>query len=98
MLTRAAAVVLIYDQFDRCTNAHTRKNGRAHYGAQELRELLDAIYGGPPSEEAEKLDGIEPLEGMRRCSICKQDLGRDKDTKLLPTMQQVHAACVGSAE
>lgn len=93
--TRADAVALIYDQFDRCTHAHERKKGREHYGAQELRELLDAIYGGPPVGEDEKLDGIEPHEGMRRCPICRQDLRGLSDTKLLPTGQQVHAACVG---
>lgn len=98
-ISRSEAVTLIYDQFDRCTNAHTRKNDRAHYGAQELRELLDAIYGGPPSEASEMLDGIEPHTGMRRCPICRQELGWGiGDVKLLPDLQQVHTACADRAE
>ena len=28
----------------------------AHYGAQELRELLDYIYGGEPKTAAEKIN------------------------------------------
>lgn len=92
--TRAEAVSLIYSQFDRCTQSHTRKRHREHYGAQELRELLDAIYGGPPSEESERLDSMAPHGGMRRCPICRQDLGwKIGETKLLPNGDEVHAAC-----
>lgn len=28
---------------------------QTHYGIQELRELLDFIYGGPPIDDSERL-------------------------------------------
>lgn len=32
-----------------------REKPRWHYGKQELRDLLDFIYGGPPASEDEEL-------------------------------------------
>ena len=31
------------------------KAGQWHYGKQELRELLDFIYGGPPESDEERV-------------------------------------------
>lgn len=32
------------------------KGSQLHYGRQELRELLDFIYGGPPENDDERVD------------------------------------------
>lgn len=32
-----------------------QKGSKVHYGKQELRELLDFIYGGQPATEKEKI-------------------------------------------
>ena len=37
---------------DKCSRP---KGHKQHYGKQELRELLDMIYGGPPKTEEEEL-------------------------------------------
>jgi hypothetical protein len=58
-ITRAEAVALIERQLKAGT---TRPKGvQHHYGRQELRELLDAIYGLPGSD-AEKIPA-HPLMG-----------------------------------
>lgn len=59
-VARRQAAGLIALQLDRNTD-HTpldlRPKGNArHYGVQELRELLDFIYGGPPANKSEEID------------------------------------------
>lgn len=46
----------IEKQFDGETDARKRKGNAIHYGAAELRELMDFIYQEPPSRHAEKFD------------------------------------------
>lgn len=53
-LDRSQAVNLIKRQL----NAEKPGCSQHHYGRVELRELLDAIYGGPPLNEAEMLNGM----------------------------------------
>ncbi len=60
--SRAQAVALIHEQFKRSRPCPSKK-GRHYYGAQELKELLDAIYGGPPATDAEKIKG-SPMGGF----------------------------------
>jgi len=52
---REKAVRLIEQQLDWNTEA-SKKCPLPHYGACELRELLDFIYGGEPATDSEKLD------------------------------------------
>jgi hypothetical protein len=45
-------------QFDGSRNYHCRRHkGHTHYGLQELRELMDFIYGGEPKTQAENIRG-----------------------------------------
>lgn len=41
------------DEIDR------KKHGKHHYGWQELRQLMDFIYGGDPATEAERMTSDE---------------------------------------
>ena len=58
VLSRSEAVRLISQQLrsegDNKEIIHGEKP-RWHYGKQELRALLDAIYGGPPTSDDEKI-------------------------------------------
>ena len=54
MLGREKAVELIQNQFD--FQYETEQKAAWHYGKMELRALLDAIYGGPPANQTEKLE------------------------------------------
>jgi len=40
----------------------TRKNNRAHYGKQELKDLLDYVYEEPPTSEGEHLACVTGTE------------------------------------
>ena len=53
MKTREEAVKLIEDQIEdrKCS----RGKGAVHYGKQELRELMDFIYGGEPENDDQKI-------------------------------------------
>jgi len=66
MKTRKEAADLVHQQLmgpnesDDYFNAKTPLDGRLkgsqwHYGKQELRELLDFIYGGPPQSDDERV-------------------------------------------
>lgn len=61
MKTRKEAVELIKKQFtegrpeDKTFFGKRPKGNQFHYGRQELRDLLDYIYGGPPSNESEEI-------------------------------------------
>lgn len=63
MKTKTDAVALVHQQLS-CpsgtdpggTPLVKRPKGRQwHYGKQELRELLDFIYGGPPQQDEETI-------------------------------------------
>ena len=62
-MERSEAVKFVRAQLERDgwlkPNANSRddagKNDRVHYGKCELRELMDAIYGGPPRSKEEEL-------------------------------------------
>ncbi|HEB94361.1 MAG TPA: hypothetical protein ENI94_13055 [Gammaproteobacteria bacterium] len=53
-IPRERAARFVEQQLGWGTNASKNSPG-AHYGAQELRELLDYIYGGEPKTTAEKI-------------------------------------------
>jgi hypothetical protein len=55
MKTREAAVKFITNQLDYDYQCGREKAGAVHYGLQDLRELMDFIYGGPPQTSAEEL-------------------------------------------
>lgn len=58
MARRSDVVNLIRLQLDNKTKAREGKiGGQWHYGTQELRELLDFIYGEPPKDDTEILLG-----------------------------------------
>ena len=60
MKTRADAVAFIEKQFDfddyKGTVTGRPKGNQHHYGKQELRELMDFIYGGVPSGKSEEIE------------------------------------------
>lgn len=53
-MTRREATALIEKQLNNETPADKEKSGW-HYGKKELRELMDAIYGGVPACDEEKI-------------------------------------------
>jgi len=57
MVSREEAVSLIKDQLDNETDTYKNSSSKCawHYGKQELRELLDLIYGGEPENEHQEL-------------------------------------------
>ncbi len=54
MRERKEAVALIQDQLATDGRRYKEKT-YWHYGAMELRELMDFIYGGEPKTEEEKI-------------------------------------------
>lgn len=54
-LTRAQVVKFIDRQINHPAPKTIGKHGKQHYGKQELKQLLDAIYGAPPKCPAEEL-------------------------------------------
>lgn len=58
MMTREQAVAFITHQMvwnDVGQPDRREKGGAWHYGVQDLRELLDAIYGGEPENDQQRL-------------------------------------------
>lgn len=59
MMTREQAVAFITHQMvwldDGPKPGRREKFGSWHYGVQDLRELLDAIYGGEPENDQQRL-------------------------------------------
>lgn len=58
ILTREQAVEFITTQMahlDLGVKRALPKGGTWHYGVQDLRELLDAIYGGQPENDQQRL-------------------------------------------
>lgn len=53
--TREEVVKFIERQLHYSYKCPREKGIQFHYGKQELRELLDFIYGGPPATDSEKL-------------------------------------------
>jgi hypothetical protein len=43
----------------------TDKHRRTHYGYQDARRLLDFIYDGEPTTDAERLVNTQPLKGYQ---------------------------------
>jgi hypothetical protein len=58
MKTRTEVVTFINNQLNRHDDP-LDKGGKFHYGRQELRELLDFLYGQPQSPEEELRGGIK---------------------------------------
>jgi len=59
MLTREQAVAFITTQMADLDDMEKRaglKFGAWHYGVQDLRQLLDAIYGGEPQTDQQRLN------------------------------------------
>lgn len=57
MRDRSDVVVFIDRQLSMAGECTREKKGRHHYGLQELRELLDWLYGEPPQKPSERLKG-----------------------------------------
>ncbi len=58
MMTREQAVAFITTQMAHLDDMEKRagaKHGAWHYGVQDLRQLLDAIYGGEPENDQQRL-------------------------------------------
>ena len=56
MKERKDAVLLIQKQLNNETDAYKKKDTLWHYGRQELRELMDFIYGTEPLIDEEKIN------------------------------------------
>ena len=60
-VTREAVVALIHKQLDRSDIGQAPQEGpfvkpyNWHYGKQELRELIDFIYGKPPENQEQEI-------------------------------------------
>ena len=54
MRSREEVVQFIAGQFD--TGTTREKGDKCHYGLQELRELVDFIYGSPPMNREQELN------------------------------------------
>lgn len=61
MRRRQGVVEFIRNQM-RDNNRHCRAKEAIGYGYQELRELLDFIYEGPPKENYERLVKVDIIE------------------------------------
>lgn len=59
MRPRAEVARFVEQYFDGFASTERRssrdKGDRHHYGLQDVRELLDFIYGGPPASEPEQV-------------------------------------------
>jgi hypothetical protein len=55
MKTRAEAVALINERLGQSAPPGSEKRAH-HYGKVELRELMDFIYGGPPTQDDERIE------------------------------------------
>ncbi len=62
--TRAEAVALIHEQLrhpydgSQKTKGGRVKGQQCHYGVQELRDLMDEIYGGRPEDKNEEIVNV----------------------------------------
>lgn len=63
--TREEAARFAEKQFSWQHKCSREKGGAHHYGLQELRELMDFIYQGPPAEN----ESIRPREDLKRESF-----------------------------
>lgn len=60
--TRAEVAAFVSQQMEEQPDElYRRKRSKSHYGKQELKDLLDFLYDGPPKTEEEKLT----CDGMR---------------------------------
>lgn len=57
MMTREEAARFAERQFADAYDCPLEKGRQWHYGKQDVRALLDFIYGGPPENEAQQLKG-----------------------------------------
>ena len=55
MQQRHIAARFVELQFTSMYQCGRPKGEKFHYGAQEARELLDFIYGGPPTTDRDKI-------------------------------------------
>lgn len=58
MKPRTVVAYFINRQLGYTYTCPREKGNQHHYGRQELRELLDFIYGGPPTKSDEEIDLI----------------------------------------
>lgn len=61
MKSREDVVAFIEEQFKWDHECSLEKGHQTHYGRQELRELLDFLYGGPPENEEQRLHKVDDL-------------------------------------
>lgn len=60
MRSREEAVSFARQQLVAEIETGRSKPNTHHYGLQELRDLMDFIYGGPPEAPAQELNRKEP--------------------------------------
>lgn len=67
MKTREEAARFVEAQFDWTSDYECKleKGGCHHYGKQEVRELMDFIYGGEPASDEQNVNGKRLRNGHR---------------------------------
>ena len=67
MKSREEAARFVERQFDGYGGYECKlnKGGCHHYGKQEVRELMDFIYGGEPENDSQKINGKQLRNGRR---------------------------------
>ena len=67
MKTREEMARFVEHQFDMFGKYECQlpKGGCHHYGKQEVRELMDFIYGGEPQTDEQKINGMKLRNGHR---------------------------------
>jgi len=67
MKTREEVARYVERQFDDYGDyeCQLEKGGHHHYGRQEVRELMDFIFGGEPQTPSQKVNGKQLRNGHR---------------------------------
>jgi hypothetical protein len=68
MKTREETARFVEQQFEvygRNYECPLEKGGQWHYGKQDVRALLDFIYGGPPDGKEQEVQGKNLRNGFR---------------------------------
>lgn len=85
MLKRHEAAALIEAMLADRNGGAKSGGGQWHFGRQELRNLMDAIYGGPPRTDAEKI-------GWKYRNAVKVDENGDPDESAMLAVMVVELA------
>lgn len=69
MKTREEVARFVEDQFEvygSTYNCPLNKGYQWHYGKQDVRALVDFIYGGPPASKEQEIQGKNLRNGFKR--------------------------------